>query len=294
VKPTPTENSRNIFVEDCSAFIDGTRWHYLHAGSGPALLLIHGLLGHSFSWRQVLPDLARETSVYAVDLPGSGFSDPPADGDVSLSASAHRLLSFMDQLHLSQCDIVGSSYGGAVAIAFAAFAPQRVQRLVLAAPVNPWSLHGKWLAPVLCNRLVAPLFLRVAPHLTLLHEFYFRRLFGDTRRVPKGALEGYMEPLLQRQGLRHVLHLLQHWDRDLERLRVLVPRLADIPILLIWGERDGAVSPASAEILKRHLNRSRLAVLEGVGHLPYEEAPREFSRTVTEFLKGLSGPIRNA
>ena len=59
-------------VEDCSAVINGLRWRYLHAGSGPALLLVHGFMGYSFSWRFVTQELARHFSVYAVDLPGCG------------------------------------------------------------------------------------------------------------------------------------------------------------------------------------------------------------------------------
>ena len=65
-------------VEECTAVIDGVRWRYLHAGSGPALLLVHGFMGYSFSWRFVIAGLARHYSVYAVDLPGCGFSERSA------------------------------------------------------------------------------------------------------------------------------------------------------------------------------------------------------------------------
>ena len=156
----------------------------------PALLLVHGLLGHSFSWRNSIPALARRASVYAVDLPGSGYSAAPIHGDDSLPATAQRLLRFLDAMNISQCDILGSSYGGAVALMAAGLAPQRFRSLLLAAPVNPWSAHGKLFAPLVSNPLVAPVLLRALPHLTMLHEFYFRRLFGDTRRIPPGTLAG--------------------------------------------------------------------------------------------------------
>src|SRR5215471_16412001 len=62
-------------VEECSAVINGVRWRYLQAGSGPALLVVHGFMGYSFSWRFVIKGLAEHYSVYAVDLPGCGFSE---------------------------------------------------------------------------------------------------------------------------------------------------------------------------------------------------------------------------
>jgi pimeloyl-ACP methyl ester carboxylesterase len=168
----------------------------------------------------------------------------------------------------------------------AGLAPERVRRLVLAAPVNPWSAHGKQLASFLSNPFIAPLFLLLAPHLRVLHDFYFRRLFGETRRIRPGTLEGYMAPLRRPEVLKHKLNLLRTWKHDLEELEAIIARIADIPTLLIWGSEDAAVSTASAPELKKRFRRSRLIMLEGVGHLPYEETPSDFNRVVAEFLQG--------
>lgn len=274
----------NIPVEDRMVSLDGLRWRYRHAGSGPALVLVHGLLGHSFSWRHTLPVLARQASVYAVDMPGCGLSEPPPGIDGSMRASAQRLLRFLDVMDLPRCDVLGTSYGGAVAMMAGALPPGRIRRLLLIAPVNPWSARGKVLAPLVCSPAVAPLFLRVMPHLGVLHEFYFRRLWGDTRRIRPGTLEGYLQPLLRRGPLRHALRVLRSWNCDLEDLRAMLPRIAHIPTLLIWGSQDAAVNPASAEELKRKFRDCQLLTFEGVGHLPYEEVPEEFNRAVAEFL----------
>ena len=283
VASTPRD-LQNIPVEDLTITLDGLRWRYRHAGSGAALLLVHGLLGHSFSWRNTVPVLARQANVYAVDLPGSGLSDPPSDGDGSLRASAQRLLHFMDALNLSRCDILGTSYGGAVAMMLAALVPERVYRLILVAPVNPWSHHGKVLAPFLCSPVIAPLFLRLMPNLGLLHEFYFRRLFGDTRRIRPGTLAGYIEPLLRRGSLAHTMGVLRWWNHDLRELQSMLPRIAHIPTLLLWGSQDVAVNPASAQKLKQKFRNCQVLTLEGTGHLPYEEVPDEFNRAIVEFL----------
>jgi pimeloyl-ACP methyl ester carboxylesterase len=151
--------------------------------------------------------------------------------------------------------------------------------------VNPWSAHGKLFAPFLCHPLIAPLVVRLLPRLDMLHEFYFRRLFADTRRIPPDALEGYMKPLLRRSGLTNTMRVLRTWNHDLAALQSTLPRLPQIPTLLLWGSRDGAVDPASAQPLKKFFPNCQSITMEGIGHLPYEEAPEEFSCAITEFLQ---------
>lgn len=285
-------NSRKIAVEDLVVTVDGARWRYRHAGSGPPLLLVHGLLGHSFSWRYTVPALLHLAAVYAVDLPGSGLSDPPPNQDGSLRASTYRLLRFMDAMNLSSCDLLGTSYGGALAMMLAAQAPDRVRRLLLVAPVNPWSAHGKVLAPFLSSALISPLVLRLLPRLDMLHEFYFRRLFGDTRCIAPGTLQGYMQPLLRRGGLAHTISVLRSWNHDLAELQSIFPRIPQIPTLLLWGSRDAAVNPTSAQELKKNFRNCQAITMEGVGHLPYEEVPQEFNRVIAEFLVRTHGVAR--
>jgi pimeloyl-ACP methyl ester carboxylesterase len=279
-----TSHRTNIPVEDLRITLDGLSCRYQRAGSGPALLLVHGLMGYSFSWRHAIPALAQQATVYALDLPGTGFSDHSRDMDCSLEASAKRLLLFMDRAGIASCDVLGTSHGGALAMLAAALAPQRVRRLILVAPANPWSEHGRFLIPFLSNPAVAPVFLQLAPRLRILQEFYFRRLFGDTRRIRPGTLEGYLATMRTRSSFEYGLGVLRTWKGDMASLQSLVSRIAEIPTLLIWGDRDAAVDPASAYRLQAQLQNSRVLMLEGVGHLPYEEVPEEFNRVVALFL----------
>ena len=163
-------------------------------------------------------------------------------------------------------------------------APERVRRLILVAPVNFWSAHGKLLAPFLCNPVITPVVLWLLPRLDMLHEFYFRRLFGDTRRIRPGTLEGYMKPLLRRGGLANTMCVLRSWNRDLKDLKSILPCVSQVPTLMLWGSRDAAVNPASALELAKHFRECQTIMLEGIGHLPYEEAPEEFNRIIAEFL----------
>ena len=279
-------------VEEHWATLDlaqrSARMRYLRAGSGPALLLVHGLLGYSFSWRFCIPALAQHATVYAVDLLGTGFSDRPAKLDCSFKASAERLLQFMDKTGLASCDLLGTSHGGAVSMMAAALAPDRFRRLILVDPVNPWSAHGKRLTAILSSLVVAPLFLNITPHVRSLHEYYHGRMFGDPRRIPPDSLEGYRKPMRIPGSYEYALAVARSWNRDLKELESALPRIANIPTLLIWGSLDTAVDPASAAQLKQRIRDCRLVVFDGVGHLPYEETPQDFNRAVAEFLSSNS------
>jgi pimeloyl-ACP methyl ester carboxylesterase len=160
--------------------------------------------------------------------------------------------------------------------------------LILVDPVNPWSAHGKHLSVLLSNPVVAPMFLTLAARVRILDEFYHRRMFGDPRRIPPDSLEGYRKPMRIPGSYEYGLAVLRSWNRDLKELESVLPLIADIPTLLIWGTSDTAVDPASARQLQQRLQDCRLVMLDGVGHLPYEEVPEEFNRVVTAFLSANS------
>ena len=143
-------------IQDHWITLDGARMRYLRDGRGPNLVLVHGLLGYSFSWRYAIPVFAQRATVHAVDMLGVGFSDRPAGLDCCLQASAERLLRFLDAAAIDSCDLLGTSHGGAVSMMSASLSPDRIRRLILVAPVNPWSLFGKPTAEFLSNRFVAP------------------------------------------------------------------------------------------------------------------------------------------
>ena len=273
--------SGQLSVEDRFFNLDGSQIRYQHAGSGPPLVLVHGLMGYSFSWRHAIPSFAEYAEIFAVDLLGTGYSDRPAGIDLSLAGCAQRLLRFIDEVCRAPVDLLGTSHGGAVSLKAATLAPERIKRMVLVAPVNPWAPRGRRLAPFLSNPLIAPLALRIVP---LVKEYYFRRLYADPRRIIPGTLEGYSKPLDRPGSYQYGISILRTWNRDLDDLEAQLPGIAGIPTLLVWGDRDGAVAPSSAERLQRNFRNCQLVKMRGVGHLPYEEVPEEFNRIVSEYL----------
>src|ERR1700754_2896166 len=136
---------RCVEIEGAFVSVNGVRLHYQRAGEGRPLLLLHGLVGSVKNWRQNIRFLAQHANVYAVDLLNMGESDRVPGLDSSLEATADRVAACMDALGLEVADIAGHSHGGAVAMMLAARHPERVRRLVLFAPANPYCDLGRHL-----------------------------------------------------------------------------------------------------------------------------------------------------
>ena len=266
----------------------GGRMRYLKAGSGPVLILVHGLLAYSFSWRFAIPALAQHATVYAMDSLGAGLSFSPEGMDCSMRATAERLLQFVDAIGIAEFDLLGTSHGGAVAALAAAICAERhdprLQRLVLAEPVNPWSPHGKRLAPFAGSPFGSFLFRHTIGRWRFLDYLWLRRLFGDGAKIPPDSLEGYRMPVRENRAFEHALRIVSTWTADLAELEQALPKIHDYPTLLIWGTRDRAVHFSSAEPLRRNFRDARLVAFEGVGHLPYEEAPQDFNHALIDYL----------
>ena len=274
---------------ECFAKLPEGRLRYLRAGSGPPLVLLHGMLGYSFSWRFNLAELARHRTVYAIDQMGTGFSDRPAGLDCSMRAVATRTLAFLEQEIDGPFDLLGTSHGGAIAVFVAATLAHRgkspVQRLILVAPANPWSEHGRVLAPFVAQPPVSAAFRWTVPRVRFAWGFALRRMYGDTKKIAPGTLEGYSAPFDLPGSLEYGLGILETWLPDLEEMKALLPTLVDMPTCLIWGSADPAVLPESAKPLRQNFRNCEYVTLPGVGHLPYEEAPEDFNRAVIEFLQ---------
>ena len=273
-------------VEECWMNFDGARMRYLRAGCGPPLILLHGLMGYSFSWRFAIPALAPHATVYALDLLGAGFSDRPKI-DQSMRATALRILRFAENLGLTSFDLLGTSRGGAVAMCAANESLRgsvRVHRLVLVAPVNPYSAHGRRLAPFFGSSVGAALFRAASGKMPFLYPYFHGRLYADRSKIPPGSLDGYRAPLAIPGLFEHALSIVKTWTEDLRELEGLLPELSPIPTLLMWGSKDPAVYATSMEPLARHFRDVQTVVFPGVGHLPYEECPEEFNRALIEFL----------
>lgn len=274
-------------IQEKFVTVERCRMRYLTGGEGPALVLIHGLLGYSFSWRSNLEVLARHARIYAPDLPGTGFSsrEPPLPGDID--SLARQVLAFLRTLQIREAVLLGSSHGGGIALVAAALARGhniRVTALILVSPINPWSSQGLFLARVASSVVGAKVCRSMGWCVAPLHGAILRRMYGDPRRVTQQAIEGYSLPIKIAGTMDTLLGRIKDWKAQLQTIGNALPAVRGLPVLLLWGDRDGAVYLSSAQQLLNRLRLAELRVIPTAGHLPYEELPDEFNRLVNEFL----------
>jgi pimeloyl-ACP methyl ester carboxylesterase len=114
-------------------------------------------------------------------------------------------------------------------------------------------------------------------------------MWGDRRLVSRDAINAYIEPLIRPGVFEHAIGIVRGWHTDMDELGAALKIVRELPILLIWGSRDRVVDLRSARPIADCFRQSRIAVIEGAGHLPYEEAPEEFCHIVEAFLCGADG-----
>jgi pimeloyl-ACP methyl ester carboxylesterase len=264
--------------------IEGQRMHFSKVGAGPELILLHGLLGTAAAWEPAVPMLAAQSTVYAIDALGIGGSERVPGIDPGLRSQARRIDSFMQAEGIPSADFLATSHGGAVALMLAARYPERVRTLVLHAPANPFSNLGDplvrfyktWLGRWFAHRI--PTLPESVQATALAH------MYGDATQVREGSLERYVASLRVPGTVDYLLDLVGNWFKDMCELKEDLDRMRGAPALLIWGDRDRAVSLESAQRLRQILGQPELVVLPGVGHLAFEECPQIFADVVNSFL----------
>ncbi len=258
---------------DCFVEVQGLRVHYVRSGAGPPLVLIPGLIGSTTNWRNTVSGLVEHAAVYSVDLANMGRSDRRPGLDTGLAATADRVAAWMDAVGIPQADIAGHSHGGAVVMMLATRRPDLVRSIILFAPANPYSTSSDWLIWLYgtgAGRLLA----RTAPYMPRWVQLIgLGRMYGDPKRIRPGALEGYMSGLRVPGSMTHVLEIVRRWSAEMQVLKAALPMLAKTPVLLVWGDRDRAVSLESGVRLHGELPRSEWVVIEGAGHVAFEEMP---------------------
>jgi pimeloyl-ACP methyl ester carboxylesterase len=262
--------------------LDGVRVRYVRRGRGPALVLLHGLASSIYTWADVIPALAQDHDVIALDFPGFGGSDLPAD--VAPALYPATVLALMDRLGISKATLVGNSLGAGVGVVVAARHPTRVHRLVLidsagfnlAPSRRPLVLRAMATAPVAAALELLPI-----RRLTLTAAL--RQIFHDRTRVTPEKVEEYLAPL-SRPGAIGTMRLLLQRQAGFG-LPELVSEVR-VPTLVVWGRQDQWIPVADADLFVSAISGSRKVVLEECGHVPQEERPAEVVHLLQEFAPG--------
>ncbi len=265
--------------------VDGAGIHYVEAGEGPALVLIHGLGASTFTFRRVLPELARRFRVVAIDLKGFGFSERPS-GDYSLSTQADLVRQVMDQLGIGKASMLGHSMGGVVAMRLALACPERVERLILASSASDADLGRHAWGAAAAGRML-PVVAPFTFHNRRFRELSLRSGYYDPTGCTEDVIEGYMLPGHIRGYLRALGNTMAHWRRD----PPLRPSEITQPTLVLWGAEDRWLPPSRGERLHGLIPNSRLALVSGGGHLFLEEQAERALSLIEAFLSE-EAPVR--
>jgi pimeloyl-ACP methyl ester carboxylesterase len=267
------------------AEVDGVRLHLRDTGpllpdtrEAPAILFLHGFGSSLHTWDDVAAGLEDRFRVLRIDLPGFGLTGAHPTGEYTDARSHAVIASLLDRLVLDRVHLVGSSMGGRIAWTFAAAQPDRVARLVLMAP------DGFASPSIDYNRAPRVPLMMQSLHYTLprfMVKGGMAPAYADPAAMTDALVEGY-HAMMVAPGVRQAI-----LDRMDQHMPVPPgPLLAEIaaPTLLLWGAQDHMVPPTNAEDYLRVLPDARRVVLEGVGHVPMEEAPAEVVRVLREFL----------
>ena len=267
--------------------VDGARVHYQEFGdaSKPPIILIHGYTASVYVWKTASPMLAEAGfRVIAIDLIGFGYSEKPSWFDYSIQSQARYISRFMSRLGIGRATIVGSSYGGAVALMLTLDYPESVEKLVLVdavcndAPKNHPILRlaslpgvGEVITPLLID---SKLFLRKRMRGTLAK--------ANHHMITDDRIESIRRPLFAADGHHAVLATSRNWHAQrLERDAHLINQ----PTLIIWGDQDTVIPIKNGYKLHTEIRNSRFVILNDCGHVPPEEKSDIFTELVSEFCR---------
>lgn len=263
-------------AEGETVVVDGVPIHLRRMGRGRPVCLIHGASGNlnDMTFR-LAPALADRFEVIVVDRPGHGRSGTPAGGGTAIRRQAALLRGALAAIGIPRPVVVGHSYGGAVALAWAVDAPQDTAALVLlAAPSQVWEGGLGIGTDLMASPLTGPLLTRAIPHLVT-RDYAERTLAGVF--APQAPPEGYLEhldlglvlrPATLRENARQLVALK-------EELRPMVPAYAGLamPVGILHGDADRTVGlDIHSRPLARQVRQARLTVLPGIGHMLHQVA----------------------
>lgn len=267
----------NVFGRQVAVQVDG---------SGHPVVLLHGLGGTSETWQPTIDRLDGALRTIAIDLAGHGRSARD-HGDYSITANAVIVRGVLDQLGIDRALIMGHSYGGGVALAVAVIFPEKVAGLALVAAGG----LGSEASPVL--RAMSLPFVGELASLAI-HPWLVGRLDATVRRL---SSLGFREPSELRQmrqtlrslsdiaargsfldTLRGVINVQGQLVNGAERL----DQIGDIPVLVVWGDRDPMLPIYHADVVAKALPHAQVEIFEGAGHFPHAQDPGRLAELLVE------------
>lgn len=274
-----TSSAQTPAVADKQIEVFGQKIHYLEAGTGPTVILLHGLGGDVSNWAMTIPVLAKQFHVIAIDQIGFGKSEKPLL-NYRIGTMVDFLAGFYKQTGLTKATLVGNSLGGWIAAAFALAHPDKVEKLVLvdAAGYSPKRTG----LPTLTREQLAPLNAATLAELKQVMSlvFYNKAMLTDA------FIESAFAAKLKRGDgytISQFTEMVLRGDDFLDGKTKAIKA----PTLVVWGREDGLTPLAIGEAYAQDIAGAEKAILDKCGHVPQIECAVAFN---TALLKFLSAP----
>ncbi len=263
--------------------LDGLRLHYLAAGDGEPIVLLHGWPTSSFLWRNVMPVMAERHRVIALDLPGFGLSDKPLDVSYSFRYYYRVLDEALNALGIEAASFVVHDLGGPVGLYWACRHPERLRRLAilntLVYPDFSWAVMlfvAACRLPVVRSFMASPQGLRFAMRLGV----------ADPRHLSEEAVVGVQTPFASLEARRALLKAGGNLSpKGFREIAAKLPTL-DVPVRIVYGERDRILPDVAKTMhrIQKDLPQAEITALADCGHFLQEERPAEVGRLLADFF----------
>ena len=269
-----------------TAEIDGVKLHYMTAGHGPTVILLHGFAETSRMWRPIIPLLAEKFTVIAPDLPGIGDSSIPAD-KIDMKTSASRIHGLVRSLGVERARVVGHDIGLMVAYAYATQFPNETEKLVVMDAFLPgvpgWEeiynapniWHFRFNGPT-------PEALVKGRERTYFEYFWNDFAADKTRSIPEANRKAYTEAYSKPGRMRAAWAYFASWPQLAKDFAQLSQTKLTMPVLSIGG--DKSLGNQLAEQMKLVASDPTIVVLKETGHWILEERPKETTDALVKFL----------
>jgi 4,5:9,10-diseco-3-hydroxy-5,9,17-trioxoandrosta-1(10),2-diene-4-oate hydrolase len=265
--------------------VAGRALEYVDIGSGPPIVFIHGLGGSWQNWLENLPYFARTNRCIAMDLPGFGASEMPADA-ISIESFARWVDELLTKLGIDRAAVVGNSMGGFIGAELAIKFSTRVEKLVLVSAAVLWQEYRRAKPLVaLAKRTEATVgrsLAKNAPRAAMRPRVrHILLAFGGFRyphKVPPELQVELIRTARRTPGFVPALEALSNYPLREELSKV------QAPTLITWGAQDTLVGVRHADELERLIPNARKVIFERTGHVQMLERPERFNRVVGEFL----------
>jgi pimeloyl-ACP methyl ester carboxylesterase len=257
--------------------INGLSIAYQQVGSGPALVLLHGLTQDSRVWKIQMDSLSKYFTIIAWDAPGAGLSADPPD-NYNISDWADCLSQLLDSLNIKQAHILGLSWGGLLAQEFYHRYPQKVLSLILANTTTGWKSISDSTANTLLDACRKDASLPVKDFISK----YLPGMFSDYPSQEVKEKHAKIMSDFHPVGFQLMAATLAKAD-----MRALLPKI-QVPVLLIWGEADKRSPVSVAHQFQNAIPGATLEIIPEAGHVSNMEKPKEFNKIVNDFCLSLS------